>query len=70
VTALPLASPSLRCDVKAGGLMLHASVHALLLNLAEDAPLLQDQGRTDDYEAQRATLEQRADAAARALRTH
>ncbi|WP_225774274.1 cyclodeaminase/cyclohydrolase family protein [Pseudomonas sp. Marseille-Q5115] len=68
VTALPLATPSLRCDVRAGGLMLHASVHALLLNLAEDAPLLQDPGRTDQYEAQRAAIGNRADIAARALR--
>lgn len=68
LTALPLATPSLRCDVRAGGLMLHASVHALLLNLAEDAPLLKDQGRAEHYEAQRATFERRADVAARALR--
>jgi len=68
VAALPQAVPSLRCDIRAGGLILHASVHALLLNLAEDLALLKDRHSAEHHEAQRAALEQRADAAARALR--
>lgn len=70
VAALPLTATGLRCDIRAGGLMLHASVHALLLNLAEDAALLQDHGTAQHFEARRKALEQRADAAARTLRTH
>jgi formiminotetrahydrofolate cyclodeaminase len=67
VAALPHAASGLRCDVTAGGLMLHASVQALLLNIAEDLPLLEDADAAKALDAQRRAVSQRASAALQGL---
>jgi formiminotetrahydrofolate cyclodeaminase len=68
VAALPASEPGLRCDVLAGGQLIHASLQALLLNLQEDLPLLSDAEAAQAFEQARALLAQRAEAALRALR--
>lgn len=65
--AAPLAAEGLRCDVLAGGQMIYASVQALLLNLAEDLPLLTDQAAAQAFEGARAALSERARTAVEAL---
>lgn len=67
VTALPHVAAGLQCDVRAGGMLLHASVQALLLNVAEDLPLLSDTALRDGIRAQHEVLSQRAAAAMSAL---
>lgn len=67
VAAAPLVAQGLRCDVLAGGQMIYASVQALLLNLAEDLPLLIDQTAAQGFEAARAELVQRGEIALEAL---
>lgn len=67
VAAVPLAAQGLRCDVLAGGQMIYASVHALLLNLAEDLPLLSDKAAAQGFETARAGLAQRGESALAAL---
>lgn len=68
VAALPLTQPGLRCDVLAGGQIIHACVQALLLNVAEDLPLLTDIAQAQGFEQARMDLARRAEAALEALR--
>lgn len=67
VAALPHVAAGLQCDVRAGGLILHASVQALLLNVAEDLPLLKDAALCEVIRAQHGALSQRAAVAVGAL---
>lgn len=67
VAAAPLAAEGLRCDVLAGGQMIYASVQALLLNLAEDLPLLTDQAAAQAFKGAQAALSKRARTAVEAL---
>ncbi|WP_263263312.1 cyclodeaminase/cyclohydrolase family protein [Pseudomonas sp. RIT-PI-S] len=67
VAALPVTDAGLRCDVLAGGQLIHASVQALLLNVAEDLPLLSDPAASATFEAARTALAQRAEAALKTL---
>lgn len=67
VAALPTTEAGLRCDVLAGGRLIHASVQALLLNVGEDLPLLSDQAAAKAFENARDAIAQRAEAALQAL---
>ncbi|WP_426199566.1 cyclodeaminase/cyclohydrolase family protein [Pseudomonas sp. DC3200b2] len=62
-TALPLAAKGLRCDLLAGGLMLHANLRALLLNVTEDLPLLADPAAAAAFEAAARNLGRQAEQA-------
>lgn len=67
LAALPLCKPSLRCDVEAGALLLHAALGAALLNLDTHLDRLEPLARKRAARVRR-TLRRDADAALAALR--